>query len=948
MTRKNMQRKAAVFFVYALFMSMQCLSQAGESVPVPGGNPARSMPYGFAAMESLAHLPFLPPNGTQTRQFISYDPSGGNGYGVHLFKRYEDNGEWVFFDETGPGCLYRLQANVFIKNSALSPKDTYMRMYFDDSAEPQLEMTFAEFFGMGRNYTPPFTPPLAYYSEHDTYANMYYPFPFQKRLKITARFPKGPPKGHSSWYQYTHLKYPPGTVVTSWPASGTDSDAVREQWDSIEERVAARMETADANLSTLQDTDAAKTGDSKGGAEHAAFSTASVAIKPGETARVLDLKGRGAITSMVISMSPWTKETFFNTHIKMAWDGHAPSVDMPVGCLFGGGGDTIGAGEVFDKKFDTLLFGYDGKLKMFYSFWPMPFWDSAAIDIVNNGEVEISAMNVDVAYKVSDSYPRETCGYFGAKRTIDVAPENAYFSRAFQEEGWGKIMGIIMYSKDYAMDGDEFTYFDGSCTPQIHGSGTEDDHNQGWGGYAVQKPYWGGLINGFNGGYRLYINEPYIFNSCADIFYEHSGLGAPEAGVRPKTDFIVWYYLAEPGFCNLRLSDELDVGNAASEAGHEYEIFGEAWSGVIASAYEKFEKGVPFPCSDDGRAFTNYSEFTVSLAPDNEGMKLRRRVNRNFGNVQRADVYVDGVKIVDVPWYICDLPSPIHAAFLDTDFEIPASMTRGKERIRVRVEHVAAQPKNANNEYYYWAYCYGKTPVKPRPLRAPEITSVSVEAGPAVALNWFCSAENVTSFLIERKGVKEEIFENIAELPGNVVSFRDERVAPFNGYIYRIKARNDNGLSPWSFERRADVGATPAMANLALGAKASASSVWLNDDKEPGNANDGRLDTRWNSARGKIEGESLSLDWKDEMQIDTIVLHQETAWTRITSYAIRSKTAGRWMTLHEGKEMADMEIIRFAPVKTKGVVLVVNSTTGNTPTIKEFQVFDTSVSRDDP
>ena len=38
----------------------------------------------------------------------------------------------------------------------------------------------------------------------------------------------------------------------------------------------------------------------------------------------------------------------------------------------------------------------------------------------------------------------------------------------------------------------------------MHGDGTEDDHNQGWGGYAVQQPYWGGLINGFQGGYRLY------------------------------------------------------------------------------------------------------------------------------------------------------------------------------------------------------------------------------------------------------------------------------------------------------------------------------------------------------------------------------------------------------------------------------------------------------------
>ena len=47
-------------------------------------------------MLHLERLPDFLPNGTQTKQFISYDPMGTNVSGY--FKRYEENGEYVFFE----------------------------------------------------------------------------------------------------------------------------------------------------------------------------------------------------------------------------------------------------------------------------------------------------------------------------------------------------------------------------------------------------------------------------------------------------------------------------------------------------------------------------------------------------------------------------------------------------------------------------------------------------------------------------------------------------------------------------------------------------------------------------------------------------------------------------------------------------------------------------------
>src|ERR1035437_7718019 len=89
---------------------------AVASTPLLAGQQAKAgapLPYGLEAMERSDLLPYLPANGTQTKQFITYDSSARNNSSALNFKRYEENGEWVFFDEFGPGCLYRQQMNGF-------------------------------------------------------------------------------------------------------------------------------------------------------------------------------------------------------------------------------------------------------------------------------------------------------------------------------------------------------------------------------------------------------------------------------------------------------------------------------------------------------------------------------------------------------------------------------------------------------------------------------------------------------------------------------------------------------------------------------------------------------------------------------------------------------------------------------------------------------------------
>ena len=735
--------------------------------------------YGFSAMEHPELLPLLLPNGTQTKQFASYDTSGGNrDGGIERFRRYDENGEYVFFDEIGPGCLYRQQANLFTPLANFPSTDVHIRMYFDDESTPRLDMSFAEYFGKDGNYTTPFTPPLSFFATStiswtvDPFANTYYPLPFRHRLKITASQAGGIAyHGDFIWYQYTYLKFPSGTPVESWAGPQVDSETTRSLLEHV--------------------------GDDPKDTSRDHVTSTVVSIRSGHAERVLDLKGEGSIGSLRFVMDPWTPDTFYRVTIRIAWDDNQPAVDMPIGAFFGGGGDLIGARDVSNMTLKTEFFGFDRTTREFYSFWPMPYWSRARIEIVNNASVDIQ-IGVDAAYDTTRgrSYPKGSAGYFYAKRTVDAPPADAYYSRAFAARGQGKVMGIMMYSNRYLMDGDEFTYIDGSRTPQIHGDGTEDDHNQGWGGYAVQKPYWGGLTNGYEGAYRLYANDSYVFNSRIDIRYEHSSIGG--LALPSETDCIVWYYLARPGYGNLRLTDEIDVGDATSERAHGYAISGETGSVTTISAYDRFERGDPYPTADDGRVFTGSSGFTVRIDPENEGVKLRRRANRNLSNVQRADVYVDGIPIADTPWYLCDLPAPAETAFVDTDFEIPAAYTRGKKHISVRVEHVAGQQADSTNEYYYWVFSYGLRRFSAQRPETPEMTAQATPDGRGVELDWPLALANARSYVIERREGDGGDFRRIGRVKGSVTSYVDQDVEPRAGYAYRIRARNGAGGSAWS------------------------------------------------------------------------------------------------------------------------------------------------------
>ncbi len=639
-------------------------------------------------------LPYLHPPGTETMQFTSYDPRGKSWDGVYdlAFRKYTDeNGEDVIFDSYGPGCLYRHQMNIwqsfrehvgpeFDLSDTLAAKGRHVydrsngkariKYYFDDEATPRIDLSMDEFFG--RLPFEPFLYPFSFYDsiKHEFAVN-YFPLFFKKRLKVTV-VPSY--KWHNAkFYNLTCQLYPQATGKESWNPSVVIPPGLVWQWFNPGK---------DPKDTVGND-----------------YRRGKIQISRGQSFEIFKAEGAGSVSSIRIDMNPYEPDTYYQTRIRIYWDDiDIPAVDLPVGYFFGGGGEHYDfADEIPFMKLQSLFFGFNGQERSFYSFWPMPFWKSAKIEILN-----LSSENIEIGFIIGYKsgrkpvYLQGKSGYFHASFTRDTC--EGCFINLFHESGKGHIVGRTFYSGEgYKMEGDENTYLNGSRTPQIHGEGTEDDHNQGWGGSPYQEALWGALINAYQSAYRIFFGEAYVFDNEIEMNFECTNGGSAES--------VIYYYLSPAG-PSLNLTDEIDIGNPDSEQEHAYKIQEETWSGTQTSAYDGFEKDPDyFGLTDDGRAYRGSVEFVVDISPQNRGVMLRKRLNCYRNWLQTGRVYVDGLEM-EKPWHIATFDrSQENQAWMDTDYFIPPEFTSGKKKIQLKIEHNSSA-NDELNEFYYWIYSY--------------------------------------------------------------------------------------------------------------------------------------------------------------------------------------------------------------------------------------------------
>ena len=687
----------------ANFVTCICYAQVTRSNP------------GLQSMSDLGQLPLLYATGTQTKQFSSYDLSGGNKDGnlANAFAKYIDiNGDIVIFDDEGPGALYRQQMNVWkaaedgpacdgpiVSSSAIGA--SHIRFFFDGEKNPRIDETIDQYFSGGITNEGAF----AYLDKNNFYdaylrhpeatlgspnfGIQYMPIPFAKHLKITIAPSPDVRRNISTlcgfWYQFTYLVYPQNSEVSSWKRIlGNEESAayeqIKRQWSD-----SGKKSPITQNGSTV---------------------IRSVIVPPHTSVKLFELGGPVTITSLKLRQERFTFDAFYGVDIRIFWDGLlGPSVDMPLSAFFGGGTALFADGKRGEQHLANLMYGFSSTTGEMFSYWPMPFWSTARIVLINNTNRPVkyrAALNVVGNDEMH--YDRRATGLFEAKLTSFVDDGSHDRAPAFIERGLGHVVGTDFWSANYAVDGDELTYMDGSNTPQIHGDGTEDDHNQGWGGSNIQKPLWGSLIDGRQGSYRLRLSDPYIFFDGISSFYELSKDGSSSAS---RTAVITYYYKKEVGIQNfLRLTDIVDIGSAISEAAHKYSISGEKWNGEIRSGYDAPEKSIGTQLwSYHGRAFAGSETFTVAIDRNNAGIKLRRLTSRAGNGRQIAEVWVNGSRL-SRDWNITQNSSaPPFAQWQESDYEVPFAATVGKSEATIKLVY-----KDSTNgtitDFFYKVFSY--------------------------------------------------------------------------------------------------------------------------------------------------------------------------------------------------------------------------------------------------
>jgi hypothetical protein len=457
---------------------------------------------------------------------------------------------------------------------------------------------------------------------------------------------------------------------------------------------------------------------------------------------------------------------FSQARLRVTWDDRErPSIDAPVALFYG-------TGTLYNRDSrEYLVKGFpihvrdDGKRVHLACYFPMPFFRSARIELVGPEKERIPEILWSVRYMPYKD-PANHVAYFHATYADHPWPELGKdlilldTRKAEGSDDWsGHLAGTSFIFSHRAnlttLEGDPRFFFDDSLTPQAQGTGTEEWAGGGdyWGGRNMTLPFAGHPVGAVNAkvaksaedkiesAYRFLLADVMPFGRNARICLEHGGTNESTEHYETVT---YWYGAPSP---SLRKTDELQIGDTASEKAHRYD------SPAASAPYEitsRYEWGVDhvrgkevYPArTDRERSTKGTSEFTLKLEANNFGVLLRRKLDYAFPN-QRAEVFVadasrgqEGKELEWEPagvWYLAgsntcvysnpkeELGATQHVVqtsnrrFRDDEFLIPRALTEGRWAIRLRVQFTPVmrplfpghpQPELAWSEIRYGSYCF--------------------------------------------------------------------------------------------------------------------------------------------------------------------------------------------------------------------------------------------------
>jgi hypothetical protein len=354
-----------------------------------------------------------------------------------------------------------------------------------------------------------------------------------------------------------------------------------------------------------------------------------------------------------------------------------------------------------------LLVGVDPTTHTYYNYFPMPYGTSARVTLVNSsGQTITNATGVTQYNPTGYSNLNTDSGYFVAQYSREAPTTTGRdFVWGNFPSGTGHVVGSLLTisntTVDGVLEGDERIFINSSSyNPQIHGTGTEDVFN---GGFYFSKgifnlPVHGAPLRYVNAGnrqtsmYRLELADAMPFEKSLLFKIEHG----PSDDLNATYEGAVFAYIAKNKE-SLVQTDSLQIRNAASETAHNYSITSQNWTGSFTNDY--FGRDVAAVFSGLGRAHKGTSQFTMSINPANQGVRLSRIMDHGVAN-QKARVYVNNAQVGT--WYTGGV-NLSHKARYDS-FEIPASFTFGKSSITIKIQFVSSA--NDWNEFVYDAYSH--------------------------------------------------------------------------------------------------------------------------------------------------------------------------------------------------------------------------------------------------
>jgi hypothetical protein len=378
--------------------------------------------------------------------------------------------------------------------------------------------------------------------------------------------------------------------------------------------------------------------------------------------------------------------------IRISFDG-TTMVDAPVGEFFGSA-----RGE-FDVR--SLMSAVDVRLEGWYSsWWPMPYRTGATVALYNGSPTRVSTAEWAVTSVPDPRWGTDLAsgraGYFHATSRVGTTVAGQDWP-LLQTNGHGKIVAVSQggdAADSTFLEGDERVYLNGSKTPQIHGTGTEDFYNGGF--YFLHGPVANPLagessdeVNGSGGCpsgracrglYRQMLADAIHFRSAVTFGIEH---GPVDNVTSSYSTTVLWYGRSNPAQAQ---TDLLTVGNAASEQAHQYTSTNPGPVTSLTSDYEGND-AAPVMLTKTTRATTAPISFSLTVNAANTGVILRRTSDQNT-SYQRATVTVDGVPVGQ---WLQPLGNTTHR-WLDDDFQLPASATTGKSSIRVTLTPAVGAP----------------------------------------------------------------------------------------------------------------------------------------------------------------------------------------------------------------------------------------------------------------